>query len=250
MNNIDKLKDSEFIKKRSDDIIENYKDKAGVNKLRVFTTDGGRKINKNTTPSWLKNGESWENPVSGKKWRRTKEGLLISGRSDRKNEFSPKICPKCHSYLKSHNDINIRLQTGKCIRCHSDAELDAIIEGKEYEPPQWKSDILIKDSMGKVVMNIDEYHQQYGDQMTFMFLNQLVTEIDERREKGENVNELIYENALNRRNKLKKKIKEQIESMNDTVEAMIESGEISEDLNEEDMEKVINKINKNKDAQK
>ena len=244
MDKIDQLKNKEFIQGKTQEIIENYKNKAGVNKkLQVFTTDGERNVSKHTVPSWLKKGEEWENPINGKKWKRDENGLLSSGRRDIKNEVSPKICPKCSRYLKSKNDINIRLQTGKCIRCHSDAELDAIVNGEEYTPPSWKGDILIKDSTGKIVMDIDEYQQEYGNQMTFMFLNKLVQELDEKKQNNENINEAIYKNAVERKNILKDKINSEIKKINDITEEMMKNGEISEELTDEEMQKVLEKIN-------
>lgn len=238
--------DNEYVKQKTQQIIENYKEKAGVNdKIKVFTSDDGKKYTRNTVPTWLKNGEEWENPVTGKQWKRDENGYLSAGRRDKVNVFSPKICPKCKDYLKSQNSINIRLQTGKCIKCHSDAELDAIVSGKEYEAPDWKGEILIKDSMGRIIMNIDEYQQEYGDHLTFMFLTKLVHELDEKRGNDIKINEHIYENAKTRRDNLKEKINDEIKSMNEVVEKMIEEGEISEDMSDEDITKVLKKLNNN-----
>lgn len=239
MSEYEKNKEAEFFKHQSNQIIEKYKEKAGLNKLKFY---GGKpSVDRNTVPSWLKEGEEWENPVTGKKWVR-KNGLLSAGRQRKYEIPDYKKCPECEKTLESQNDINVRINTGRCIKCHATDETQQLATKGSVDVPEWRKDILIKNSMGKIVMNFDEYHKEYGDEMAYMFVNNLVKSMDYKKEQGMTINMPMYENAVQKRDALKEIVNEKVNNVKGTVERLQKEGKISDKMTDEDVQRVMEEL--------
>ena len=180
-----------FAEKKTEEIIDQYKKRWNIkDDDRHYFRSGGKSVE---FPKDAKIGDEWTNPKTGKKYK--KDGEKSWTQVNNRERFNMRECSQCGRYLKSKNDVNVHLSTGKCIKCHAIEEKKKIVSGEAYTPPAWKKEILFKDTFGNIVMSIDEVIQQYGDLVGHGVLTQLVEGMDRMRDEGERVNEPMYENA-------------------------------------------------------
>lgn len=176
-----------------ENLIDSYKDRWGLKEGEKYYVSNHRAGKVKSFPSNAEVGDIWEDPASGKKYKKLGEDTW-SHQSNRER-FSMRECGKCGRYLRNINEANVNLTTGKCYKCHAHEETLKIGRGEEYKPPKWKSDIMFTNSFGEIVMSIDEAIKEYGDIIAHGMLTQLTEAMDQMREKGKRVNEPMYENA-------------------------------------------------------
>jgi len=188
-------------------------------------------------------GETWEDE-HGKEWKRVDENYWI--KQSAIESYRPDKCMSCKRLLSNKNEINVHMATGKCYKCHAKEEKMKIINKEKFEDPNWEQDILIRDSFGNIIMNIDEYRQQYGDLNTYIFLTNLIWGMNRKKEEGKNINIKIYNNANNILNEIKKERLEDINILNDIISNFKEKGIIKNTILDPQVKAITKEFHKQK----
>lgn len=207
--------------KSQKDIIDSYNTRWGIKDGEKHHV-GDTKVTKNF-PDHLMVGETWESgdgvykKIGENAWSMQKD----------RQRFSISECGRCGKYMRSKNEKNVYMQTGKCFTCHAKEETTKIGGGKEYKPPKWKSEIMFKDSFGNIIMDVNEMMEQYGNIVTHGVLTSV----------HENMNKLSDEE---RNNELHESIENKIKELEQK-----EGGEINHKEVKAQMDDLKNQLSKN-----
>lgn len=147
--------------KTQDDVIKSYKKRWGIKDRENFHVSDTK--NTKSFPDEIPIGETWTDR-DGKVYKKIGNDSWVL--KSEKKSFSISECGVCGKYMKSINEKNVHMETGKCFRCHAKRETVLIGRGEDYKAPEWKYEILFKDSYGNIVMDVNDMIKEYGNIVT------------------------------------------------------------------------------------
>lgn len=151
----------------TDKVIDNYLKRWNIEEKKVFDTG-----NTNSKLATIKRkrevGDTW---LENEKWHQQRNGYVFVSNTKPKpyiqqnnsDLFKYSRC-SCGKKITNANELKIFKSTNLCIKCNNQKELEVITSGKEYQPPKWKNDIIIKDSFNQPLFSIKEYEKSFGSE--------------------------------------------------------------------------------------
>ena len=236
------LKEGEAV----DKIRDKYKNRWNIKNSEEFhLNDTKARINFPESLEEVDIGDTWEDS-RGVKWERKGRNSWV--KETHIETFNPSKCfnDECGRFLSNVNEINVNLQTGKCFKCHAREEKQKIVDGVPFEEPEWKKNILIRDSFGNVMMDIKEYEEEYGQLNTFIFLTNLINGMDRKREDGKKVNEEMYNNALSIIERIRNDREEDMKILEEIISEFKENGIIKNRILDNEVHQLTKEFHKRK----
>jgi hypothetical protein len=163
LSKIDKEDESRY----SEKVIDNYLKRWNIDEKKVFDLGGGTS-NVQTIKQKRKIGDTWK---ENDRWYQQRDGYVyISNQkplpynltTNRNSDLFKYSRCSCGKKITNENELKIFKATNICIKCNNNKELEQITSGKEYEPPKWKNDIIIKDSFNQPLVSLQEYEKSFG----------------------------------------------------------------------------------------
>lgn len=190
-------------------------------------------------------GDTWEDST-GTEWERKGENTWV--KVSHMERYNPSVCmnKECGRLLSNVNEINVNMQTGKCYKCHAKEESEKIAKGEEFKEPEWRKNILIRDSFGNILMDITEYIDEYGDLNGFIFLTNLVNGMDRKRIDGQKVNEPLYNNAKVILSQIRERREEDVTMLEEIISDFKEEGIIKNRILDNEVHELTKEFHKRK----
>ena len=190
-------------------------------------------------------GETWEDS-RGTEWERV--GKNTWTKVSHMQRYNPNMCfnEDCKRLLSNVNEINVNMVTGKCFKCHAKEEAEKIAKGEPFEEPEWRKNILIRDSFGNVLMDIQDYLEEYGDLNGYIFLTNLIDGMDEKRDDGKKVNEAMYNNANVILSQIRERREEDVELLEEIISEFKEEGIIKNRILDNEVQHLTKEFHKRK----
>lgn len=152
-----------------DELTNKYMDRWGITREKEYFSVRREKVDWSTK----KDGDYW---FEEDKWYIKRNGIVTSSTKKPSQSRVDMVqfckCGSCGKLVNNRNEMNVISTRGLCFTCLAEKEFNDIINGIDYEIADVSKFIVIKDSMGVPIMDIDDYRTEYGDEEADRLINE------------------------------------------------------------------------------